>query len=700
SLQRRAAEAVRPNDPDLAIIDETNGLDAPRTFASFRPLRMTHLINQAHVYQPMAFTHQGVNGTGHETPTKYPDPAKGWDREFLRQQVAEVRKFQQEHGARIYIGEFSAITWAEGADAYLRDCISLFEEYGWDWSYHAFREWSGWDVEKVCTKGARTGSPEFADAPDTPRKRVLLDGFRTLDARAAAESLHVVRELGVDGQPAIWNGHAVQFTYPPQFDFKAVPGAVGYRFTLIDDIHRVITMEAKLPTDPLTPVWTNLTDNGFVSVVAHGLDAAGEVCGLAGTRRFWKLPRFHPGKYPKARRGYLEAARLAYDYIFNLPSTQYFLKNGKPDPGYGLNAYPAKMHSALVSAMVRYAKLRPDRSADALRMARIAADYLLSISVPAGKPLAHFPPTYDNPKVGPGLGGVGPASQGKNMLLYPAQVGAAYLDLYGALGETKYLAAAEALAETYLRIQDKDGTCYLKVDQATGKPVNENRAFPLGICEFLERLQAVTGKKPYLEAAERGIGYVLSGPVKDWNWEGQFEDVEPSGKYVNLTKHPPCETALYLLKHRGKEEWVRRFAREVLRFSEDQFICWERPCRQDGTGPCSDRRSARDYLAWDCPGVLEQYKCYIPIDASISKVLITYAASWRETGDVLDLAKARALADALVNSQAESGRIPTFWTAWGRREPKSDWLNCMAFSAMTLEDFASVIGEGNPKSLK
>ena len=29
----------------------------------------------------------------------------------------------------------------------MKDCIELFEEFGWDWSYHAFREWSGWSVE-------------------------------------------------------------------------------------------------------------------------------------------------------------------------------------------------------------------------------------------------------------------------------------------------------------------------------------------------------------------------------------------------------------------------------------------------------------------------------------------------------------------------------------------------------------------------
>ena len=25
--------------------------------------------------------------------------------------------------------------------------IDLFEEQGWDWAYHAFREWDGWSVE-------------------------------------------------------------------------------------------------------------------------------------------------------------------------------------------------------------------------------------------------------------------------------------------------------------------------------------------------------------------------------------------------------------------------------------------------------------------------------------------------------------------------------------------------------------------------
>ena len=172
SLQRRAAEAVREIDPDVTLIIESNGWASPNAFSYLRPLRMTNVIYQAHMYQPMAFTHQGVKGKEHWSPAKYPDPKKGWNKEFLRREMADVRKFQLEHGAKIYIGEFSAIAWAEGADAYLCDCISIFEEYGWDWSYHAFREWPGWSVE-------HEGSDveHLIPSADNPRKRTLLNVF-------------------------------------------------------------------------------------------------------------------------------------------------------------------------------------------------------------------------------------------------------------------------------------------------------------------------------------------------------------------------------------------------------------------------------------------------------------------------------------------------------------------------------------------
>ena len=98
---------------------------------------------------------------------------KGWNKDYLRAQLKPVLEFQRKTGCRIYVGEFSAVAWAPGADAYLRDCIDLFEEYGWDWTYHAFREYAGWSVEHEG-EDAKSLRP----AADTPRKRVLLEGFR------------------------------------------------------------------------------------------------------------------------------------------------------------------------------------------------------------------------------------------------------------------------------------------------------------------------------------------------------------------------------------------------------------------------------------------------------------------------------------------------------------------------------------------
>ena len=174
SLQRRAADAVREIDPDVTIVFESNGWAAPSAFEGLKPLGIQNVVYQAHMYLPMDFTHQLVPGMNYRASRKYPDPDAGFDCEFLRKALEPVRSFQLKYGARIYIGEFSAVAWADGAENYIADCISLFEEYGWDWSYHAFREWPGWSVETTSDK------PEgpFVPSLDNPRKAALLKGLR------------------------------------------------------------------------------------------------------------------------------------------------------------------------------------------------------------------------------------------------------------------------------------------------------------------------------------------------------------------------------------------------------------------------------------------------------------------------------------------------------------------------------------------
>ena len=70
----------------------------------------------------------------------------------------------------------------------------------------------------------------------------------------------------------------------------------------------------------------------------------------------------------------------------------------------------------------------------------------------------------------------------------------------------------------------------------------------------------------------------------------------------------------------------------------------------------------------------------------------TYLAMWRETGDALDLAKARTIADAMVNRQFDNGRIPTFWADYYLDKPQSDWMNCTIESALALEEIGQLTG--------
>ena len=151
---------------------ESNEWDAPATFAKLEPLPLENVVYQVHMYEPFEFTHQRVLGTRPWT-VAWPNAEKGWDKDYIRKVLKPVRDFQLRHNARILVGEFSSVCWAPNAEGYLSDCISVFGEYGWDWTYHAFREWPGWSVEH---EGEDDASLRLS--PDNPRRRALMDALR------------------------------------------------------------------------------------------------------------------------------------------------------------------------------------------------------------------------------------------------------------------------------------------------------------------------------------------------------------------------------------------------------------------------------------------------------------------------------------------------------------------------------------------
>jgi len=173
-LAERAARAIREIDPQRAIIVEPANWGGPDGFRDLVPLSVSNVVYSVHMYLPTAFTHQGVFASG--PPVSYPGEIQGvrWDKARLEQALLPVIEFQQRYGVHIYAGEFSAIRWAPGDSArrYLADLIDLFETHGWDWTYHAFREWDGWSVEH----GPDRQDPRPAPAP-TDRQQLLTHWF-------------------------------------------------------------------------------------------------------------------------------------------------------------------------------------------------------------------------------------------------------------------------------------------------------------------------------------------------------------------------------------------------------------------------------------------------------------------------------------------------------------------------------------------
>ncbi len=170
--QVRAATAIRAIDAQVPIFIAAAEWDSAAGFRELEPVGLSNVIYQVHMYVPGEFTHQGVGND--RTGIAYPGRIGGvdWNKDRLRRELQPARDFQLAYNVHIYVGEFSAIRWAPGAVDYLRDCIELFEEYGWDWTYHAYREWDGWSVEHG--NNPRDHAPS---AEPTDRQQLLLSWF-------------------------------------------------------------------------------------------------------------------------------------------------------------------------------------------------------------------------------------------------------------------------------------------------------------------------------------------------------------------------------------------------------------------------------------------------------------------------------------------------------------------------------------------
>jgi endoglucanase len=171
-LAANTAKRVREIDNAHAIIVEPGPWGMASGMAFFEPIPVPGIVYSVHMYDPHPYTHQGVGTT--PLGVTYPGMIQGelWNKDKIRETLKPALDYARDYNVQIYVGEFSVIRWAPGAKQYLSDCIDVFEEYGWDWAYHAFREYDGWSVEHSSNKEER----ERSKTP-TDREQLLRSWF-------------------------------------------------------------------------------------------------------------------------------------------------------------------------------------------------------------------------------------------------------------------------------------------------------------------------------------------------------------------------------------------------------------------------------------------------------------------------------------------------------------------------------------------
>lgn len=510
-------------------------------------------------------------------------------------------------------------------------------------------------------------------------------GEKSFGKIALQESTLPIRP-GQPGEAPFWNVAAKRFIYAPAFDFKVVPNAVKYKFEITSELdNSKHEFESEVPYSPLSPVWAAVPV-GYFTIKVSGVSATGNILGTVGEARYYRAAPFN-GIYHQSPMPYDQSAMTALEKLMHKDFIEYWLTHKVPDPKYNLYRYPTKIYSALIIGALTYGKLKPSEQERSVKLARTIADFLIGISMPEGNPYQNFPPSYygyeehfkeHNKKI----------NTKSIMTIISADAGNAYLDLYDVTKDQKYLDAAKLIAETYTSTQMENGSWYLFVDRETGKPTAANIAIPTSTINYFDRLTKGYGVKGLEAAKRKAFNWIMNNPVKTFDWHGQFEDIYERPPYHNLSREQACDLAIYLLRNSQDNSQNIKLAEELIRFSEDQFVIWEKP--MDITvGKAVPGNISKN---WITPSVQEQYVYWMPVGRTAGIMVTTFWEAYKVTKNEMYLAKAKSIANTFtVVQKLHDGDFPTFFT----KHKMNYWLNSNVYPAKVLMDL-----ENNIKNIK
>jgi hypothetical protein len=129
--------------------------------------RVAYSVN---MYEPHAFTHQGIDGRA--SNLVYPETINGirWDASRVKQTLTIAAEAGKRDGRPVVVTSFSAIIGAQGSEQYVSDVVAAARSLGIGWIYHTLGGATEWTPRPDACASAK---PETAASPQCERVRTI-----------------------------------------------------------------------------------------------------------------------------------------------------------------------------------------------------------------------------------------------------------------------------------------------------------------------------------------------------------------------------------------------------------------------------------------------------------------------------------------------------------------------------------------------
>ena len=472
------------------------------------------------------------------------------------------------------------------------------------------------------------------------------------------------------------NAFSRQFIDAPEFRLLPVPGTAEFRAD-IQQGGQEWTVRSPKPVLNLESVWKQV-ETKKLTIHLCWTDAQGAVLHEETSERT-KAPDFSGFNEPAAEWSAAADRNIAYlIHESDHNTTAPYHEPGVPvwiwaaTPRHEAS-YPCITINNVIWAFLAHVKNNGPQSAEALRLARVSADWALEHRQPDSGALPLFPYSTIT------KGSFGGSVEGESVnLLRASWFAISFVDLYAATGHEPYLAYARHIADTTVKFQNADGSFPYRVNPKTGAVTEQYNCSVMEFVELTEKLEKYGLDARRAMAAQRALEWTLAYVCTTNNWKAAYEDVGETRFYTNLSQMPAQPLIRYLCRHKDDHPNYLPQAIRLNRWVEDQFVTF---------GPADEASPVRV----KGPLVFEQYVCWWPMDGHTANWILSLIELHKATGEQVYLDKAKAAANAICAEQYEDGQFST----WGRdfetgESPakSANWYNAGAFSDWALYTLA------------